>query len=98
MNYSSYNSKIFAYDDCVFVEYIVIIEGLKMLVTFVKKSCFFFCYVIKKYYFCKVFRYLKYAFWENFFENDLQKDNQNSLEFREHSVFGFQHKYVILRL
>jgi hypothetical protein len=48
VNYSSYNSKIFAYDDCVFVEYIVIIEGLKMLVTFVKKSCFFFCYVIKK--------------------------------------------------
>ena len=45
-----------------------------MWITFVKKSLFFFWYVIKKLYFCKVIYCPKCAVLENFFENDLQKD------------------------
>ena len=52
---------------------------VRVLVTFAKKSCFFFCYVIKKCYFCKVICYPKFAILENFFENDLQKVNKNRL-------------------
>ena len=50
-----------------------------MLITFEKKSCFFFWYIIKKSYFCKVICSQKFAILENFFENDLQKVIKNEL-------------------